>query len=147
MRLQRHVAEIFQSEDAKRIGMMQDAGHGQRHFGQQLRNGDERHRRVVDRPGVQREDDRFGVLQQHPEVAAIRGIAGQGHDLSGVRFCRETLTVVFGEVLLEAWFHQNGVATTLLSRITSDWRENSRRRAPRHHQPRRIPTDARRRQR
>jgi hypothetical protein len=95
MRLQRDVAEVFEADHAERIRVMQDGRHRHRNLGQEFRDRHERHRRVIDRPGVQRQHDRPGILQQHAVVAAIGGVTGERH-----HFQRLIAQVLFGEVLL-----------------------------------------------
>ena len=58
VRLQGHVAEILQRENAQRIGMPDDRRHRQRHLAEQLRDVDEGQRRELDRTVVKRQDDR-----------------------------------------------------------------------------------------
>ena len=49
MRLQRHVAEILQRDDAERVRVAEDGGHRQRHLLQQARDVRERQRGEIDR--------------------------------------------------------------------------------------------------
>ena len=101
-----------------------------------------RHRREVDRPGVQRQHDRRRVLQQHAEVAAIGRVAGERHDLAASDAARG---VVRRGTASKAWVpftvQEASDDQPSLSRITSEQRrELQRRRAPSRRRRRRSRT-------
>jgi hypothetical protein len=75
VRLQRHVAEVFEAEHAELARRKQDLGHGQRDRAHQPRHRDERQRVHVDGARVQGQYDRSPIAEVHAEVAAVRGIA------------------------------------------------------------------------
>ena len=57
VRLQRDVTEIFERQDAERIRMAQDRGHGEGQQPQQLGDVGKRQRRERNRGGVERQND------------------------------------------------------------------------------------------
>ena len=68
MRLQRHVAEILQRDDAELVRVAKDARHRHRHRGQQACDVHERQLLEVDRLRMDGQHLRRRVAKQHAEV-------------------------------------------------------------------------------
>ena len=85
MGLQRHVAEVLQPDHAEGVVVVEELGNRYRHLREELGDAHEGQRGVVDGAGMHGQHDRRLVVEQHPHIAAIRRVAGQGHHSFDVR--------------------------------------------------------------
>ncbi len=98
--LKRDVSQVLLDQDAKLVVVPENGRHRQRQGLQQLGHPDKRECGRVDGPDMEGQHLRGRVAHQQPEVATIRGIARQRHDLddaageSGPR-----------KILPDAWVH------------------------------------------
>ena len=88
VRLQRDVAEILERDDAELGRVAEDPRHRHGHRAEQLRDVHERQRLEINRPRMDGKHLRWAVAKQDAEIAPVRRIAGELHDLglAGARF-------------------------------------------------------------